>query len=340
MAFLGDIFNEVGDIFGIGGTGSGQVISKSAAECWGKGAVDCRNSFERTWLPALAGIIGTYGYIRQYELQRDALALQERAIRVAERGIELAERNYNEIAVPVFQRFRDYFDNCVDKMKEYQTRFIEKAFECEEYEADYEGQAGRVKGRISANFDSIRMKVRRSRGKYSTGYVCNEDIRLGIAEGIALSDATNRAYRYEDAKKIRLDQQCFERCQVAASLANSISAQAFNGLNGGASLTQSGLARIQTAQGQLAQAQNNAAQQTSQFADFFGGIANGAFQFVGFSTFQAPQQSGVFGAPQGFGGLNNSGGFLNLSGQGGSGGGLFGQIAGAAGSLGGIISAF
>ena len=294
---IGSVLGGVlGGIFG-GGDGDGG-ISKSAAQCFGQGAAS-------TWALALSPLIAaasTFGLIRQYELQRDALALAERGVVIAERTIELSERNYNEIAVPIFQRMRDYFDDCVPDMKNVQRAFIDKAFGCEEYVPDYEGQEARAKFRVASQFTQARKQTRRSRGKGAVGYICDQDIRFSIAQAQAASDAANRGYRFEDARKIQLDQQCFERCQVAASLANSITGQVFNGLNGAASVVNNALTGVSRASNSLVEQLNQAANSTTNNADFFGSIANGGFNFLGSNSFQAPATNSVFGSPFGFGG--------------------------------------
>ena len=298
----------------LGGGGDGGGISQAAAACFGIKSTTAQAAY----IAPLAGIIGTFGFIRQYELQRDALALSERGVILAERAMELAERQYNEIALPIFQRFKNYFDECVADMKVWQRRFIEKAFECDEYEAQYDEQEGRARARVSAQFDSAEKQIARSRGKYSVGHVCNQNIRLSIAKAMALSDAANRGYRFEDAKKVRLDQQCFERCQAGASVASSITGQAFNGLNGAASGTNNAVRNVQSSATTLVAQLNEAANFTTQNADFFGGLANGAFRFLGANTFQPPQTGGVIGSPSGFG--TNTGGGFGVGGFGGLGG--------------------
>ena len=315
---LGGIF---GGLFGSGSSG----ISKAAAQCFGQGAANTIRSL----LTPLIGAISTFGYVQQFNLQQDALALAERGVVIAERTIELSERNYNEIAIPIFQRFRDYFDDCVPDMKNVQRAFIDKSMACEEYTADFDGQEGRARGQVAPQFDAARKQVRRSRGKGSIGYVKDQDIRISIAQAVATSNAVNLAYRFEDNRKIVLDQQCFERCQAGAAMASSITAQAFNGLNGAASVVNSALSQVQGATGNLIAQLNETAQSVQNNADFFGSIANGGFRFLGANTFQGPQSNGVIGSPFGFGG--GGGGFgLGSFGIGGVGinGGIFGGGSG------------
>lgn len=236
------------------------------------------------WMSVLAGLIGTYGLIKQYELQKEGMKLAERGVNQAEEYLTLAKANYNTIALPAFTRQRDLFDRYLNQFSGYEGTYLEDAFRLKEYCPDYALQEGRALGRVQAQFDKAALQKRRQTGKYNCGRACHDATMNSIMLALARVDAANHAYRYEEEKKQRLDEWYWKRRSDGARIVDSMAGRVVSGINGGVAGATGALNGIGNASNSLRMAGTQALAAYDNSSDFWGSISNGAFRFAGYGA--------------------------------------------------------
>ena len=298
-------FNPL-DFFGIGGGGGGGGGASGDVDAWNQkalngaswGALDLQiKSREVTWRSVLAGLVGAYSVVRQYQLNKRMVDLQERSVKVAEEYLKLAQRAYDEISLPTFNRLRDHFDYARDKWRPRLDEFMAEAFRLKEYRPQYAIAQGRAMSTVQSEFDKARKMRQRSRGRYEIGRACHEDILFAIAGAQARVAAADAAFRYEDTKKLKLDEWYWQRQSAGADAAANGLANAISGLNGAVAGVASGLSAISTGVARVAQAANQAEGAYGNMRDYWGTIGNGAFGMGGWNRwFQGGQSPIGFGS--------------------------------------------
>jgi hypothetical protein len=236
------------------------------------------------WMSVLAGLIGTYGLIKQYELQKEQIKLAERGVNQAEGYLSLAQSNYNTIALPAFTRQRDLFDRYLNQFSGYETTYLEDAFRLKEYCPDYALQEGRALGRVQAQFDKAALQRQRQTGKYACGRACHDNLVNSITLALARVDAANHAYRYEEDKKRVLDEWYWKRRSDGARIVDSMAGRVVSGLSGGVAGATGALNGIGTASNSLRLAGQQATAAYDNSSDFWGSISNGAFRMAGYGV--------------------------------------------------------
>ncbi|MFV0512503.1 MAG: hypothetical protein ACK5MY_02535 [Jhaorihella sp.] len=240
------------------------------ADTWADAVNDIldRKDTELGYMGILAGLVGTYGLIRQYELM-------ERQVDLNERVVDYTERNYDEIALPAYEHNEDLFVRYETDFAPYELEYINEAKSKLEYTPDYEGQAGRAMAGVGEQFTRLRQRRTRQRRKYATGECCSENLLLDVMQAQALAQASNRGYRYEDERKLRLEEWYWSRYASGAQLVETMRANVISGVN-------SGVANASGAVGQITAAARGATDAINTRASFFGTLSNGAFQLAGF----------------------------------------------------------
>jgi hypothetical protein len=274
----------------------------------------CVNSERNGFMQTLMGIIGVYGFIRQAQLLERQTDLQEKVVEQGQDYLELAERTFEEVTLDayrcqksLFQRFRDMFQRC-------ESEFLEESKRLVEYEPKYKLQEGRALSSVQSAMDRARKRRSRQRGKYATGQCCHEEIWFAMETARLEVDAVNHAYRYEDDKKIRLDDWYWARQSTGAQLVENMRAQVINAVNGGVSNVSGGLASIGGALGELRLGTAGLSGAIRDQASFFGTLSNGAFRAAGFG--QGQQAGAQFGpSSTWFGQGNGPGGLFSGSQQ-------------------------
>lgn len=294
----------------------------------------CVNQERNGFMQALMGIIGIYGFIKQADLLERQTDLQEEVVEQGREYLELAQRTFEEVTLDayrcqkgLFERFKNLFQKC-------ESEFLDESKRLVEYEPKYKVQEGRAVSSVQAAMDRARKRRSRQRGKYATGQCCHEDIWFAMETARLEVDAVNHAYRYEDDKKIRLDDWYWSRQTTGAQMVENMRAQVINAVNGGVSNVSGGLSSIGSALGELRLGTNGLSGALRDQASFFGTLSNGAFRAAGFTGGQqAGQQVGPSSTWFGSGAGNSGpaglfGGFAQPGSSIGGGGATSGSISG------------
>ena len=290
--------------------------SDDAMQIW----VDAVGAKQCSWQQTLAGIIGVYGYIRQFELQGRMVDCAEAQKEQAQDYLDLTTDQYNTVFKPIFDCIKQEFTDAHACFAEYEKDFVELAFDCEPYVPDYVSQQGRVLGAVQSQFDNADKQRRRQLGKYETGRCKSESVRFALATATAKTDALNAAYRYEEARRDRWEEVYWNRKVQAVQVTQNVFNRVFGSLTSSGNVVANGLGTIGTAFGRSLDAYGAFASATSGLSDLFGTLANGAFQFAGYQSFgRSPFNAG-----------------FNVSGS--AGAGVFNSIGHLTGSVGGFVS--
>lgn len=310
-----------------------ESISVDAAKVYGydayaamAAAYTAAQSQQYTWQSALAGIIGTYGYIKQAELLERQTDQQDELVAQGERYLELAERTFEEVTLDAYGLQKNLFLRYRDQFAPKEVDYLDEALRLREYDPDYALQEGRAISSVQANIDRARLKRARQRPRYATGACCYEDTWFAIEGARLTTDAANRGYRFEEDRKFRLDQWYWTRWTAGAQLVENMRAHVISGVNSGVANVSGGLGQIGSAVGQLGNLVQSQGAALRDQASFFGTLANGAFRFSGYSFGMGAGMAGPSGASAWGGmmqqgsafGYGRSGGSLNMSGQAGS----------------------
>jgi len=260
---------------------SGAIITAAQTQAAAYTAV---NATQNGWMSVLAGLIGTYGLIKQYELQKEQMKLAERGVNQAEGYLTLAQNNYSVIALPTFTRQRDLFDRYLNQFSGYEATYLADAFRLKEYCPDYTLQEGRALGRVQAQFDRAALQRRRQTGKYNCGRACHDTTMNSIMLALAKVDAANHAYRYEEQKKQHLDEWYWKRRSDGARIVDSMAGRVVSGIINGVAAATGALNGIGTASSSLRLAGQQAMAAYDNSSDFWGSISNGAFRMAGYGV--------------------------------------------------------
>ena len=239
------------------------------------------------WQMILGTFIGIYALIKQFELYKEQLKIAKEILRQQEEYLTLAKRHYNEINLPSFERVRDLYDRYVSKFQGYEERFMQDAFKFDEYDPEYDTQESRVLSKVYAHFDKALRATLRSRGKYHAGRPCHDVTWFNTMKALAATDASNAAFRYEEAKKERLDQWFWQRKLGGAEFQTNIGNRAVSGLNRGVAVSISGLNAVGQAYTNLIEAQGPLSAAYANMGQAWASLANGAFQMAGYAYGQA-----------------------------------------------------
>ena len=310
-------------------TGDDNIVvednSDDAMQIW----VDAVGAKQCSWQAVLAQAIGTFGFIRQFELQSRMVDCAEEQKQQAQEYLELTQQQYEEVFRPIYTCVKDAFVDTAECYEQYEKQFVALAFECPEYEPDYVSQQGRVLGVVQAQFDNAAKQRRRTLGKHDSGKCKNEDLRIALATATAKTDALNAAYRYEEARRDRYEEVYWNRKVQAIQVTQNIFSRVFGSLTSSGNVVANGLGTIGTAFGRSLDAYGAFASATSGLSDLFGTLANGAFQFAGYQSFGRPGFNSGLGGQAGFNASTSIGGGVFNS--------IGGLVSHGAGAISGLI---
>ena len=240
------------------------------------------------WQAILGGIIGAYAMIKQYMLFEKQIDIAEGVLDLQRKYYRLAEHHYYNVAIPTFNRMRDLYDRYVSQFQSYESRFMADAFRLKEYQPQYDAMEARVFGKVQQQFDrALRQKVR-ARGRYNAGRPCYDMQRFATLAAIARVDAINHAYRQEEHRKRQEDRWYWERRVAGMNYQHQLASRGISGILRGAGVATDGLRVIGDAGRNLIQAQEPLAAAYANMGNFWGSIANGAFQFAGYALGRSP----------------------------------------------------
>lgn len=254
----------------------------------------------------LSTIVGIYALTKQWELIKRQIDLAERGVDQAERYLVLAEAHYHNIAVPTWERQAALFDRYRASFEHYEDEYLAEAFRLKEYCPDYKMQEGRALGAVHAKFDRAAKQRARQIGRYNTGRCCHESLQFQIMKALASVDMANHAYRFEEAFKLKMDAWYWQRQGDGIRVVETMGNRVVNGINGGGQVAQNGLTGIGQAFKAYDAAANRMMTALANGADFWGGIANGAFKMAGYGMGRS--QGSPFGmGSMGLGGYGGGG---------------------------------
>lgn len=321
---------------GGGGTGGNasvtvEAISPGAAAQFGENAANAWSAVYETevdrkyavedrrvqWQEVLAGLIGTYSIVQQYNLNRRMVELAERAQDSADELKDLSIQNYNEIIKAAFDKACDYWNRYLNTLSQYEPRYMQDAFANTDYDPEYATQKGRAMAGVQRSFDVAIKAAHRARSPYAVGACCDATTRLNIARANAMVALSNASYRYEDQKKITLEEQYFQRKTAGMRVLASIAGLAGNMMTGAAGLSSAGINAVSNAVSQGNDAYGQMANAVAGMGDFWGTIGSGAFRYMGYNSFnrapfgeiRQPYQGGSSSVVQMQGGMRSEGVF-------------------------------
>lgn len=260
-----------------------------------------------TWQAILGGLLGTFALVNQYNLLNRQMKVAEEMLEVNKRYLAISEAAFYNITVPTWDRQRTEFDRYVSDFVSYHYTYTEDAFRLKEYQPEYALQEGRALASVQANFDRAFQQRRRQMGKYNTGMCCSEGTRFAIMASLARIDAQNHGYRYEEAKKMALDDWYWRRRSAGADHVANMAARVTSGINGGVAGVNSGINAMQGMLGQVNQAYGAVGASLGNMANFWGQAATMGFSMAGYA--QGRSSVSPFGGSMGGGG---GGGFNQL----------------------------
>lgn len=286
MADLGN--SGVGITGGGVGNNLGVNVSCPEASCGDYLALQTRYLDEvykpqLAWQTALSAITGVYSLIKQHQVIKEYLKLAKQQVRIAEDYLKLAQDHYHSISVPTWKCQKMLFDRYVNSFGNYETEYTADAFRLKEYNPEYKVQEGRAIATVQLMFDKARLQRRRQTGKYNTGRACYDNTYFSIQQALAKTAAVNHAYRFEENRKFKLDQWYWQRRTQGAAIVDNMANRVVSGLNGGASVANQGLSIVGDGVGRVQSAFQFVSEGYGALSNFWGGVANTAFQFAGYS---------------------------------------------------------
>lgn len=246
-----------------------------------------------TWQQALAGLIGAYSIVRQYQIMKEYLNLAKKQVEQADRMTVLAEKNYEEIAKKAFDCNKMLFDRYKDQFADYERRYLLDAFKDDCYTPDYALQRGRAIAPVHAAFDAAAKMRSRSRGKYNAGRACHDATFFAIEMAKTRVAAADHAYRFEEERQWRFTQWYWQRKTQGIGYVGDMASKVITGVNGGANVAMAGFGNISAALDSRSRAIAGLDAPFSNLGNFYGGIAQQAFNYIGYQ--QGRQMASPFG---------------------------------------------
>lgn len=251
------------------------------------------------WQSALALLVGVYSLIKQHQIMKEYLNLAKDQVKQAERYLKLAEDHYATISVPTFKCQKKLFERYLTEFSGRENAYLEEAFRLKEYTPEYKLQEGRALATVQMMFDKAALQRRRQIGKYNVGRACHDNTYFAVTMAQAKVAAANHGYRFEEARKFKLDQWYWARQSAGIGIVDSMAGRVVSGLNGGAAVATSGLNAVGGAYGIAQNAFKFVENGYTNLANFWGSVANTAFQYAGYQ--QGRSQAMPFGGSMGGG---------------------------------------
>lgn len=255
----------LGGIFG--GGGADCLISTEAASAFGREST----TIWSVLLNAVLGIAAVYATYQQYRLLRDQYELARDYYQLAKRDADY----YHRVYVPC--EIASLTEACMEQR----------------YSPDYIGSQNRMLFQSRKQVGLAWQQGYRMANRYNTGQVKEHNIRMEIARATIDVAAVSGAYRFEENKKLQLDELRWAHRLNMLNIGIKVSAQANAGL--AASL----------------QATQNA---SDNLASFFGVQADALSSLLGRRTFNQTGGQSDFLQTNGLGIRNFPGGFGQSSG--------------------------
>ena len=233
-----------------------------------------------TALAVLAGVIGTWGIIEQYKIQKKMVELAEHAADRADKFLVLAKGKYNTIDLPTFTKMQSLYDRYAGKQP-FETEYLNCAFALKGWCADFCLAEGRAVMGVQRIFDQSMQARRRSYSRYDSGRACHDMTYFMMKLATAKSDAAMRGYNAERAKKLEMDKWYWDRWRDGANYLLSLGNRAVNAITGGAAGLAHGINDLGKAVAGGTDAAADRASALANQAQFWGNVASGGLNGFG-----------------------------------------------------------
>lgn len=247
----------------------------------------------------LGALVGTFSLVKQFELNQRQTVIAENADARAQQYLALTQDSYANITKPIAALDTALFNRFVGSFANYQALYETEAFRLTTYTPDYVMQEGRAISMVQRQFEKAALQRKRQLGKYSTGRARYESVWFSTMTALAKVDAANHAYRFEEARKRYFDSWYWQRQTAGMQAVAHMEADAINALNKGSAVVAQGLNSIGQAEAGLLKTAENVESTLQARSNIWGGIANGAFNFTGYSLSESRAQGMVESAAHG-----------------------------------------
>lgn len=249
------------------------------------GALACVNASGalslNTAMAILADVVGTYGIIEQWKIQKRMVELAERSKDRADKFLAQVKVKYTDIDLPVWQRTADLYDRYATKWP-IETCYLNEAFALKGYCPDYCLAEGRAVQSVQRQFDLAYQAKRRSLSRYDTGRACHDLTHFMTSLVAAKTNAAMQARVVEQEKKLLHDKWYWERFRAAADYLTAMGNRSVNALTGGASGLAHGMSSINRSVDLADDGNQSRASALANSAQFWGNVAEGGLG--GFGT--------------------------------------------------------
>lgn len=241
-----------------------------------------------TWDAAITAVlsvaVGTYGLIKQYEMQQDQLALAQAQADQAATLLNLAQSQYSNVAVPAFNRLAATYDRYVTTFAPMEPTFLQFAFNPKQYVIDYTRVTATVSPCVRSEFDKARRAIARAGGACGR-QACGTALTLSMAATVTEVDAANDMYRFEEDKKRWYDEFYWKKMTAGVRFASGLEQRAISGVNAAAQGVARAMASLSTSYRIADQATARQMAVLGSMSDYWGGISQGAWKMFGSSMF-------------------------------------------------------
>lgn len=233
---------------------------------------------------ALSLAVGTYGLIKQSELQGEQLALAEAQAAKDANLLNLAQSQYSGVAVPTFTKLAALYDKYLSSFAPYEPTFLQFAFNPKKYVIDYGAVTARVTPCVRSEFDKAAAAVRRAGGACGR-QACNMSLMLAVSGALTEVDADNDMYRFEEDQKRWYDEFYWKKLTAGVKFVSGLEGRAISGLNAAAHNVQRSMSSLTMSYKLADGAVQREMAVLANMSDFWGGVSKGAFQYFGSSMF-------------------------------------------------------
>lgn len=231
-------------------------------------------------LATLAGVIGTWGIIEQYKIQKRMIELAEGAADRADKFLAIAKSKYDNIDIPTYKSMEALYDRYKSEQP-FETEFLNCAFALKGWAADFCLVEGRAVLGVQRVFDMSLQSKRRALGRYDTGRACHDLTYFSGQLAIAKTNAATKAYNDERKRKLDMDKWYWERWKDGANYLLSLGNRAVNAITGGTAGLAHGINDLGKAVSNSSDAASGQAGALANSAQFWGNVASGGLNGFG-----------------------------------------------------------
>jgi len=233
---------------------------------------------------AFAAAAGTYGLVKQYEMQQEQIALAQAQADQAAVLLNLAQSQYSSVAVPTFNRLAATYDRYATTFAPMEPTFLQFAFNPKQYVIDYTRVTAMVAPCVRSEFDKARRAIARAGGACGR-QACGTALTLSMAATVTEVDAANDMYRFEEDKKRWYDEFYWKKMTAGVRFTSGLEQRAISGVNAASQGVARAMASLSSSQRVADQALARQMAVLGSMSDYWGGISQGAWKMFGSSMF-------------------------------------------------------